>query len=338
MRKYPMAAGLLRYTNITSGDFSDSHSLRSAVCLTLSLAAALPQIAAAQQADAVDLRTSSDHLEELVVTARKQKETLLDVPVAITAFSEVTLQKYDVRSFTDYATKVPNLSFSYGTANYGYVDSHTVAIRGIAGAGTTGVYIDETPVPDSLDPRVLDIARIEVLKGPQGTLFGQSSLGGNLRLITVQPSDKDPNSHFSARIGGTSGAGSPDYSVDGAGTQKLIEGVLYLRVAGFYDHEGGFLHRVARNPNTGEVLADVNNYGAQKTYGGSLTLRWIANERTDVTLRIMAQDSKSDGWSAPYAPLPGFSITSFTMNRTNNVQETANDRFYLPALTQQSEI
>jgi iron complex outermembrane recepter protein len=333
MRNTPMAAGALRDIDSDRNGYRVAVYLRYAVGLALSLSAAVPQTAAAQQSGMTEPTASAERLEEVVVTARKQAETLLDVPVAITAFSEATLEKYDIRSFTDYATKVPNLSFSYGTANYGYVDSHTVAIRGISGAGTTGVYIDETPVPDSLDPRVVDISRIEVLKGPQGTLFGQSSLGGNLRLITVQPSATDPNLHYSARLGGTSGAGSPDYSVDFAGTQKLIDNVLYVRAVGFYDHEGGFLHRVATDPNTAAVLADVNNYGAQKSYGGSFSFRWIANDRTDVTLRIMAQDSESDGWSAPYAPLPGFSITSFTMNRTNNVQEGAGDRFYLPALS-----
>jgi outer membrane receptor protein involved in Fe transport len=332
MRNNPMVAGGLRDIDSDGSVYRGAVYLRYAVRLALSLVVAVPQMTAAQQSGAAESTPSADRLEEVVVTARKQTETLLDVPVAITAFSEASLEKYDIRSFTDYATKVPNLSFSYGTANYGYVDSHTVAIRGISGAGTTGVYIDETPVPDSLDPRILDIARIEVLKGPQGTLFGQSSLGGNLRMITVQPSETDPDVHYSARMGGTSGAGSPDYSVDFAGTQKLIDGVLYVRAVGFYDHEGGFLHRVATDPSTGDVLANVNNYGAQKSYGGSLSFRWIANDRTDVTLRMMAQDSESDGWSAPYAPLPSFSIASLTMNRTDNVQERANDRFYLPAL------
>ena len=333
MRKNPMAADVSTEIDTDRSRLDASRTLRSAMCVVLALAAGLPQLAAAQQDNVAAPTTSAGGLEEITVTARKQKETILDVPVAVTAFSEASLEKYDIRSFTDFATKTPNLGFSYGTANWGYVDSHSVAIRGIAGAGTTGVYIDETPVPDSLDPRVLDIARIEVLKGPQGTLFGQSSLGGNLRYITVQPSTTDNNVHYSARLGGTSGAGSPDYGVDFAGTIPLIQDRLLLRAVGFYDHEGGFIHRVATDPNTGALLANVNNYGQQKSYGGSLTLRWIANDSTDVTLRIMAQDSESDGWSAPYAPLSqGFAIKSFTMDRTNDVQEMAHDRFYLPAL------
>jgi len=109
------------------------------------------------------------------------------VPVSVTALSQADPEKLQINSFTDYANKRPNMTFSYGTANYGYVDSQTIAIRGVSDDGATNIYIDDTPVTDSLDPRVVDIARIEVLKGPQGTLFGQAFSGGNLRLITVAP-------------------------------------------------------------------------------------------------------------------------------------------------------
>jgi len=275
---------------------------------------------------------ASSVLEEITVTARKKDESVLSVPVSITAFSQAELEKLDIRSFNDYAAKTPNMTFSYGTANYGYVDSHTVAIRGISGVGTTGLYIDDTPVPDSLDPRVVDIARIEVLKGPQGTLFGQSSLGGNLRLITVTPTPGIDDRHFSSRLGGTSGAGSPDYGFDMAGSQTLIPETLVARIVGFYNHDGGYLHRVATDSATGAISADLGNYGAQKAWGGSLALRWIVNERVDALLRLMAQETDSAGWLAPYAPLPNFSVSSLTMNRTNDVAEQARDRFYLPSL------
>ncbi len=287
----------------------------------------------APTAQSADLSAvAGNMLEEITVTARKKDESVLSVPVSITAFSQAELDKLDIRSFNDYATKTPNMTFSYGTANYGYVDSHTVAIRGVSGVGTTGLYIDDTPVPDSLDPRVVDIARIEVLKGPQGTLFGQSSLGGNLRLITVTPTPGIDDRHFSSRLGGTSGAGSPDYGFDMAGSKTLIPETLVARVVGFYNHDGGYLHRTATDPTNGAVTANTGNYGAQKAWGGSLALRWIVNDRLDALLRFMAQATDSAGWLAPYAPLPGFTVPSLTMNRTNDVAEQARDRFYLPSL------
>ena len=270
-------------------------------------------------------------LQEVVVTARKRDEAAIDVPASITAFSAAALERLGVQSFTDYAAKTPNLSFSYGTANYGYVDSHTVAIRGVAGIGTTGIYIDETPVPDSVDPRVVDIRSIEVLKGPQGTLFGQGSIGGNLRLITVQPSATSADGHVAARLGGTSGAGSPDYGIDFAGTVPLIDDRLLLRVVGFYEHDGGYLHRTF--PDANGIPQDRGNYGDTKSFGGSLALRWIASDSLDFLLRVMAQNKQEAGWAAPYAPLPDFSIPSLTMDRAVDIGERARDRWYLPSLT-----
>src|SRR5580693_3953744 len=140
-----------------------------------------------------DATADTESLETITVTARKRDESLATVPISVTVFTGQALENYNIQSFTDYATKTPNVSFSYGGGPTGISDARTVAIRGITGqnlfgtAGATGFYIDDTPVPGSVDPRVLDLASIEVLKGPQGTLYGESSLGGNVRLITRQP-------------------------------------------------------------------------------------------------------------------------------------------------------
>ena len=311
----------------------DASFASRAVCVAASAAflGAVPAVVYALAATPAPAPAPSSVLDEITVTARKKNESAINVPVSITAFSEATLENLNINTFTDYATKTPNMTFSYGTANWGYVDSHTVAIRGITGFGTTGVYIDETPVPDSLDPRVVDISRIEILKGPQGTLFGQSSLGGNLRLITVQPTLGKDDGHMSVKLGKTAGSGAPDFSADFASSKDLGSN-LVGRIVGFYDSEGGYLTRHAVDPLTGAQLANVDNYGAQITYGGSAAIRWTPGDRWDTTFRLMLQDSKSNGWAAPYAPLPNFSVQSLTMDRTNSVQEAAHDRFVLPSL------
>ncbi len=143
----------------------------------------------ARAADAAgDNASDNTTLDTVVVTARKRDESLAEVPISVTVFTSQTLEAYNIQSFDDYATKTPNISFAYGGGPTGFADARTVAIRGITGqnlfgtAGATGFYIDDTPVPGSVDPRVLDIDNIEVLKGPQGTLYGESSLGGNVRL------------------------------------------------------------------------------------------------------------------------------------------------------------
>ena len=152
------------------------------------------------------------------------------MPESITVFTGQTLENYNIQSFNDYATKTPNISFTYGGGPTGITEARTVAIRGITGqnlfgtSGATGFYIDDTPVPSSVDPRVLDIDNIEVLKGPQGTLFGESSLGGNVRLITKKPNLADDTIGYMAQAGVTSGGGSADGGGSVIGNLVLVPG------------------------------------------------------------------------------------------------------------------
>jgi len=273
---------------------------------------------------------SQPTLEDIVVTARKQSESLVDVPESITTFSQASIERLNLRSFADYATKAPNLSFSYGTNDVGYGDSRSVAIRGISGANTVGIYLDDTPLPDSIDPRVIDIDRIEVLKGPQGTLYGSGSMGGNLRMISVQPVEGDHNGRFSARLGHTSGAPDVNYSFEVADSQNLIPDHLTARLVGFVDHSAGYLTRTY--PGASGSLAYVDDQGAVQNYGGSLALLWRVSDLLRVTTRILYQHTEDSGWAAPYAPLPAFRVTSLTLNRTRDVAEGTVDYWYLPTV------
>src|ERR1700722_3068290 len=196
----------------------------SAALLAAMLGAAAPA-GAQEQASATE---NSGGLETVVVSARKREESLAEGPTSITAFTAETLKDYNIQSFTDYATKTPNMSFSYGGGPTGFADARTVAIRGITGqnlfgtAGATGFYIDDTPVPGSIDPRVVDLADIEVLKGPQGTLYGESSLGGNVKLVTRQPDVNRSGVGYMVDAGMTSGGGSADAGGNFIGNVVLV--------------------------------------------------------------------------------------------------------------------
>ncbi len=147
-------------------------------------------------------------LEEVVVTAQKRTEDLQKVPISLQVLNSETLEQHQVSSFDDYAKLLPSVSFqSFGPGQ------SQLYFRGIASgedglhAGSlpaTGVYLDEIPVTtigNTLDVHVYDIARVEALAGPQGTLYGASSLSGTLRIITNKP---DPTA-FSAIIRRESG-------------------------------------------------------------------------------------------------------------------------------------
>jgi iron complex outermembrane receptor protein len=159
------------------------------VFIRSSLAGALALIAGLSSARAADAPQSSGALEEIIVTAQRREETVQNVPLSITALSERVLEEKAVTRFFDYAGQVPGLAFGYTGDGSG--TARTISIRGISGDGATGFYIDETPVPDSIDPRVVDLQRIEALRGPQGTLYGARSMGGTVRLITQQPNLAD---------------------------------------------------------------------------------------------------------------------------------------------------
>ena len=107
-------------------------------------------------------------LEEITVTAQKRSESQQNVPMSITTFSAVALEQKDINNFFDYATKVPNLAFA--PTGDGVGTARTVSIRGVSGNNVTSFYIDDTPLPDSIDPRVLDLDHIEILRGPAGHL------------------------------------------------------------------------------------------------------------------------------------------------------------------------
>jgi outer membrane receptor protein involved in Fe transport len=118
-------------------------------------------------------------LEEVIVTATRRGELLQDIPISVSAITKQKIEMEGIRTFEDYGVRVPNLSFS-ASSNSNATNSLNISIRGVAGGTTTGFYIDDTPLPQGLNPRVLDIERIEVLRGPQGTLFGARSMAGYL--------------------------------------------------------------------------------------------------------------------------------------------------------------
>jgi iron complex outermembrane receptor protein len=134
---------------------------------------------------AADTAAPSGELETITVTAEKRSESEQAVPLSMTTFSATALQQKEINTFFDYATKVPNLAFA--PTGDGVGTARTVSIRGISGDNVTGFYIDDTPLPDSIDPRVLDVGHIEVLRGPQGTLYGARSMGGLVRIVTKEP-------------------------------------------------------------------------------------------------------------------------------------------------------
>jgi iron complex outermembrane receptor protein len=251
---------------------------------------------------------ASGQVEEIVVTATRRSESLQDVPMSITALNAATLEQRAVKSFIDYASQVPSLAF--GSTGDGSATARTISIRGVSGDNTTGFYIDETPVPDSIDPRVIDVQRIEVLRGPQGTLYGARSMGGTVRMITTQPDLNNLSGRVSANGGKTQEASNADYGVDGAVNIPLIQGTMALRAVAFYQHDAGFFKRrfltnpadavnvgATANPTTLGNLptTTIDDVGRDNSYGAAVSLGIKASEGLMITPRVMFQKSDTNG-------------------------------------------
>jgi iron complex outermembrane receptor protein len=186
----------------------------------------------------------------------------------------------------------------------------------------------------------VDLASIEVLKGPQGTLYGESSLGGNVRLITKQPDLNTSDFGYMAQGGMTSGGGSADGGGNFIGNMVLAPGTAALRLVLFANHDAGYMTRTyptdPNSPGGGDPFLSVprssaGDQGANSTEGGSLALLLKASDNLDIKLRVLFQESQDHGFPATFAPLPGFGPV-YTLDRAFNVQPTANDTWTMPSL------
>jgi outer membrane receptor protein involved in Fe transport len=301
--------------------------LLSASALTFPASAAYAQEDPAKKDASKDEASKKEQVNtgEIVITARRKNEKLTDVPASITAYSSAYLKTQNIQNFTDYATRVPNLSFQYGQGpDLLWSGSRETTIRGVAGTGTTAYYINDTPVPSSVSPATLDLDRIEVLKGPQGTLFGASSMGGNVRFITRKPSLNETSGALEVQGGGTK-LGGFDYDGNLQANVALVPNRAGLDIAVGYTHDSGFITR--RFPDASGQLVSKKGQGRDDTLVGSVSLRLKLTETLEATINGMGQTSNLHGFPAAYVPLPGYKPLSYTVDRARDVQEYSRDRW-----------
>jgi iron complex outermembrane receptor protein len=233
-------------------------------------------------------------LQEVVVTAQKRSERLQDVPVSVTAIDAGELTNRNALQLKDYLNEVPGASV--GDLASGRTQ---VVIRGIStGWGnnpTTGFTIDDVPfgssssvgfgdvlVPD-LDPA--DLERVEVLRGPQGTLYGASSMGGLVKFVTADPRMDSVGGQVEVD-GSSVEHGDEGYGARGSVSIPVLPGELAIRASGFYRRDPGFID----DPRQGE--SDVNR---GDTYGGHLTSLWHIVPAVDLRVSALLQNRSADG-------------------------------------------
>jgi outer membrane receptor protein involved in Fe transport len=307
-----------------------------------------------------DAGASSNELQEITVTAQKRSEGQQSVPLSMTTFGSVALQEKSINTFFDYATKVPNLAFA--PTGDGIGTARTVSIRGVSGDNVTGFYVDDTPLPDSLDPRVLDIDHIEVLRGPQGTLYGARSMGGTVRIITKEPNLNEFQGSVHGAVSSTDRTNRPNWTGDGVVNIPLIADRAALRLSGFYDAQAGYFKRsFCSNPAAAMALtctplstsgiSTLSNIGEIDTYGGAVTLTVRVNDALTITPRMMTQRAGYNGFpmsdylsmpnngfgypvpSGPYMLPTAMTPSRFTQARFFDVPEGGFDSWDLVSLS-----
>jgi iron complex outermembrane recepter protein len=203
-------------------------------------------------------------LDEIVVTAQKRKEDARTIPLSISVLSGTALADRHIEDFADLSRAIPGLSFT----NPGGPGLSNLEIRGIssqAGGSTVAIYLDETPITTAniqpiavgaAEPVMLDIERVEILRGPQGTLYGSSSMGGTIRFISVQPDLSHFDAYASSDLSVTRHGGF-NYTVSSAANLPLVAGVSAIRVAAQYGESDGYINQLSQ---TGSPVASrVNN-------------------------------------------------------------------------------
>jgi len=316
------------------------NSLSSSMIALLAGAAWIPGPAlaqASQEARVADRSGSAagsaeqeDEIPLIIVSARRRDEALTTVPASVTAYTSDFLQKQNITTFSDYATKIPNLTFQYGQGgSLLWSGSRQTTIRGVVGNETTSYYINDTPVPASVSPQTLNLDRIEILKGPQGTLFGASSMGGNLRYITKQPSLSENSGVVQLQAGQTRHGGF-DADANAQANFVLAPDSVALDLAGGFTQESGYITR--RFPDETGQLQSRDGQGRNRIASGSATLRARLADSLDMTLAAIGQSSKLRGFPAVYAHLPAYRPTGLTIDRARDVPEEAKDRWGIGSL------
>ncbi|MDQ6646743.1 MAG: TonB-dependent receptor, partial [Pseudomonadota bacterium] len=249
----------------------------------------------ANPADSSRNRSSSTTLPSIVVTATRRSETLQKVPLAVSVVTNFDIQRKHLQGFSDYAADVPGLNVV--SAQPGLTE---LSLRGIAsGSGqpsaSVGVYIDDTPFGSSsvfaggaaltpdIDPA--DLERVEVLSGPQGTLYGAGALGGVIRFITIAPDTETLSGRV--QVGGSSvSGGGTGFDVHGMVNLPLVKDKLAIRANVYDTTTPGFID------DAGLGKKDVNE---SRIKGTRVSLLWTPSDKTSLRVAALAQNLSSDG-------------------------------------------
>ena len=280
-------------------------------------------------------------LDQVVITAQKRKEDVRKVPLSVSVVSGEAIQDNHINDITDLTRSVPNLSFStQAGAGLG-----TLEIRGVssqAGSATVSIYLDDVSLTTrnlysqgTAEPRFFDLDRVEVLRGPQGTLYGASSLGGTIKFISKQPDAKRYSGSAYTELSSTSHGGT-NYVAQAVLNVPLVKDNTALRIGVQSGHDSGYIDQVS--PTSLNVVAK----GINGTHWDTLKLALKSEFAPgwSATPALFYQRYKSDDIDAAFLTVGAYQLPANTtppalsiFQTSKTVREPATDTLTVPSLT-----
>jgi len=250
-------------------------------------------------------------LEKVVVSAQKRgDENLEGLAMSATVITDEKIERRQLVGMEDYLRNVPGVTYQeYGAGR------STIVIRGISADPqenfqTTGTYINETPVTNlgdfgasSPELKLIDVERVEILRGPQGTLYGASSVGGTVRIMTRQPQLDEFSGNVAATLSSTSNLGGTNYHGEGIINVPVVEDKFAIRAVGYSHEDSGYYRNIAASDpvksasaaRTGALVLDRDDVGNSSLRGGRISARWEPTRRLGVDLMVLGQTLEQDG-------------------------------------------
>jgi iron complex outermembrane recepter protein len=281
-------------------------------------------------------------LEEITVTATKRSEALSKVPISISAYNREALQASGVKSVGDLAALTPGVEFD-NSSGFGPGTLTNIAIRGInssIGTSTTGIYVDDTPVQSRITalsyfgnplPLMFDVDRVEVERGPQGTLFGAGAEGGALRFVSPEPGLTQYSGFVRSEFADTQD-GAPSYEGGAAVGGPIIDNELGFRASAWYRRDGGYVDHV--DPLTDTTVNPNSNWTDSYAVRGALAA--APADGVKISGSIYAQSVHNNDSSAYFDYLSNPANGDFRNGRLLSQPNT--DRLFLPSLKVEADL
>jgi len=291
---------------------------------------------------------SSNQIQTVIITANKRKEDASKVPLSISVIGGDELTAQHIQDFASVTRSIPNISFSGGGGggNSGNGPGlSNIEMRGVSASGgmsTVGVYLDDVSMSagnvysmGAAEPKFFDLDHIEVLRGPQGTLYGASSMGGTVKFISNQPDLKADEGSFGEDLSQTSGGNGVNHTETGIMNKVLIPGELALRIGLQSGHKAGYINQT--DPTGATVISQGINWEDDRA--ARIALKWSPTKNLTITPQVLYQQVATGDIDVSYLGVPQLTLggspgPALPMNETpKKVREPGKDVIVVPSLT-----